>query len=264
MYRGGGNPGRYPSGWVGIGRSRTVWAPSRCPRAETLPRTAGAPERDPRAGTLPLRRDAAPAPARHSAPAASWSGESHEEDPVFVPLSVLEFRDRAATYFGDKVGIVDGDRDVHLPRLGRADPPAGERAPRPGRRARRPRLVHHLQHASPARGLLRCRRGRRRAEPREHPARAPRDRLHPGARRVADRLLPRGLLAAGGAARGAPLDAPTLRDHGGRAGRSRERRVRGPDRRRLSAIRATRRSTRTRSPSSSTPAAPPACPRASP
>jgi len=29
---------------------------------------------------------------------------------VFVPLSVLEFRDRAATYFGDKVGVVDGER----------------------------------------------------------------------------------------------------------------------------------------------------------
>jgi fatty-acyl-CoA synthase len=28
---------------------------------------------------------------------------------VFVPLSVLEFRDRAATYFGDKIGVVDGD-----------------------------------------------------------------------------------------------------------------------------------------------------------
>ena len=29
---------------------------------------------------------------------------------MFVPLSVLEFRDRAVTYFGDKVGVVDGDR----------------------------------------------------------------------------------------------------------------------------------------------------------
>jgi fatty-acyl-CoA synthase len=29
---------------------------------------------------------------------------------VFVPLSVLEFRDRAETYFGDKVGVVDGDK----------------------------------------------------------------------------------------------------------------------------------------------------------
>jgi fatty-acyl-CoA synthase len=28
---------------------------------------------------------------------------------VFVPLSVLEFRDRAATFFGDKVGVVDGE-----------------------------------------------------------------------------------------------------------------------------------------------------------
>ncbi len=29
---------------------------------------------------------------------------------MFVPLSVLEFRDRAAAYYGDKVGVVDGDR----------------------------------------------------------------------------------------------------------------------------------------------------------
>ena len=29
---------------------------------------------------------------------------------MFVPLSVLEFRDRAAAFFGDKIGVVDGDR----------------------------------------------------------------------------------------------------------------------------------------------------------
>jgi len=29
---------------------------------------------------------------------------------VFVPLSVLEFRDRAETYFGEKVGVVDGEK----------------------------------------------------------------------------------------------------------------------------------------------------------
>jgi acyl-CoA synthetase (AMP-forming)/AMP-acid ligase II len=29
---------------------------------------------------------------------------------VFVPLSVLEFRDRAEAYFGDRVGVIDGDR----------------------------------------------------------------------------------------------------------------------------------------------------------
>lgn len=28
---------------------------------------------------------------------------------MFVPLSVLEFRDRAAAYFGDKIGVVDGE-----------------------------------------------------------------------------------------------------------------------------------------------------------
>lgn len=30
---------------------------------------------------------------------------------MFVPLSVLEFRDRAASFFGDKIGVVDGDRE---------------------------------------------------------------------------------------------------------------------------------------------------------
>lgn len=28
---------------------------------------------------------------------------------MFVPLSVLDFRDRAAAYFGEKVGVVDGE-----------------------------------------------------------------------------------------------------------------------------------------------------------
>ena len=31
---------------------------------------------------------------------------------MFVPLSVLDFRDRAATYFGDKLGVVDGDLEL--------------------------------------------------------------------------------------------------------------------------------------------------------
>ncbi len=31
---------------------------------------------------------------------------------MFVPMSVLEFRDRAASYFGDKVGVIDGDRSL--------------------------------------------------------------------------------------------------------------------------------------------------------
>jgi fatty-acyl-CoA synthase len=36
-------------------------------------------------------------------------GNLREEVGVFVPLSVLEFRDRAEAYFGDKIGVVDGD-----------------------------------------------------------------------------------------------------------------------------------------------------------
>ncbi len=30
---------------------------------------------------------------------------------MFIPLSVLEFRDRAEAFYGDKVGVVDGDRE---------------------------------------------------------------------------------------------------------------------------------------------------------
>ncbi len=30
---------------------------------------------------------------------------------MFIPMSVLEFRDRAEAYYGDKVGVVDGDRE---------------------------------------------------------------------------------------------------------------------------------------------------------
>jgi hypothetical protein len=29
---------------------------------------------------------------------------------VFAPRSVLEFRDRAALFFGDKIGVIDGDQ----------------------------------------------------------------------------------------------------------------------------------------------------------
>ncbi|HMJ80147.1 MAG TPA: AMP-binding protein, partial [Candidatus Dormibacteraeota bacterium] len=28
---------------------------------------------------------------------------------MFVPLSVLEFRDRAAMFYGDKIGVIDGE-----------------------------------------------------------------------------------------------------------------------------------------------------------
>lgn len=30
---------------------------------------------------------------------------------MFVPFSLLEFRDRAERYFGDKVGVIDGERE---------------------------------------------------------------------------------------------------------------------------------------------------------
>src|SRR6266540_2192926 len=44
-------------------------------------------------------------PNRRQSPAATVAREAA----MFVPLSVLEFRDRAAMFFGDKIGVVDGD-----------------------------------------------------------------------------------------------------------------------------------------------------------
>ena len=187
----------------------------------------------------------------------------HGGSRVFVPLSVLEFRDRAATYFGDKVGVIDGEHAVHLPRLRGADAPARERARRARHRGRRSGLVHHVQHPPPARGVLRRARGRGGAEPDQHPADAARDRLHPRPRRLEARRLPPRLPAARRGDRPAADDATALRDPGGRARRHRERRVRGAPARAARPSRATRRSTRTGSPSSSTRAARPACPRAS-
>ena len=151
---------------------------------------------------------------------------------------------------------------VHLPRLRDADPPPGERARRAGRRARRSRLVHHLQHAPPARGVLRGDRGGRRPQPGQHPPRAARDRLHPRPRRVEGRLLPPRLRAAGRGDPPAAGDAADARRPRRRARRAGRPRVRGAARRRARPIRSTPRSTRTAWPSSSTRAARPGCPRA--
>ncbi len=37
---------------------------------------------------------------------------------MFVPLSVLDFRDRAAAFFGDKIGLIDGDRQFTYAEFG--------------------------------------------------------------------------------------------------------------------------------------------------
>ena len=37
---------------------------------------------------------------------------------MFVPLSVLEFRDRAETYFGEKIGVVDGEKSFTYRQFG--------------------------------------------------------------------------------------------------------------------------------------------------
>ena len=37
---------------------------------------------------------------------------------MFVPLSVLDFRDRAVTFFGDKVGVIDGERQFTYRQFG--------------------------------------------------------------------------------------------------------------------------------------------------
>ena len=89
---------------------------------------------------------------------------------MFVPLSVLEFRDRAATFFGDKIGVIDGERAVHLPRSSATRTHRLANAlVELGVEPRRPGLVHHLQHPPPARGLLRRPRGGRGPQPDQHP-----------------------------------------------------------------------------------------------
>src|ERR1700690_3415278 len=37
---------------------------------------------------------------------------------MFVPLSVLDFRDRAVAFFGDKVGVIDGERQFTYRQFG--------------------------------------------------------------------------------------------------------------------------------------------------
>ena len=98
--------------------------------------------------------------------------------------------------------------EPHVPRLGRADAPACQRARRPRPAARRPRLVHHLQHPPAARGLLRRARGGHGPQPDQHPAHAARDRLHPRPRRVEGGVLPPRLHAAGRGDPAPALDAP--------------------------------------------------------
>ena len=116
---------------------------------------------------------------------------------------------------------------VHVPRLRGAHASARERARGLGIGAGRSRLVHHVQHASPPRGVLRRPRGGGGAEPDQHPAHAARDRLHPGPRRLEARRLPPRLPAARRGDRPAAHHATSLRDPRGRARRHRQRRVRG-------------------------------------
>ena len=182
---------------------------------------------------------------------------------MFVPLSVLEFRDRAAMFFGDKVGVIDGESQFTYRAFADADAPPGERARRARRRPGRPGVVHHLQHPPPARGVLRRDRGGRRPQPDQHPPRAARDRLHPRPRRLEGRLLPPRLRAA---RRGDPAAAGHEADVSSSSTASRAGWPTTSTRRcspRARPTRSTPTSTRTRWPSSSTRAARPACPRAS-
>ena len=144
----------------------------------------------------------------------------------------------------------------------RADAPTGQCTRRARCRAGRPRVVHHLQHPSPARGVLRRDRGRRRPQPDQHPAGAARDRLDP---------RPRGSRGSCSSTRTSrrswsdpaepgrqPIFVVLEGEPGGIATTS--TRLCSPPAR---PTRASPTSTRTRWPSSSTRAARPACPRAS-
>ncbi len=184
---------------------------------------------------------------------------------MFVPLSVLEFRDRAETYFGDKVGVIDGDKRFTYREFGERTHRLANALRELGVAARRSGHLHHLQHASAARGLLRCARGGRDPQPDQHPPDAARDRLHRRPRRLEGRLLPPAT-SSRSSRRSIPElpGKPRFVDHGRRA----RRRRRATSTRLCSAARlagpaASPRSTRTRWPSSSTRAAPPASRRAS-
>ena len=166
---------------------------------------------------------------------------------MFVPLSVLEFRDRAASSSATRS----------------ASSMASGSSPTASSRERTHRLANALrasvsgpatasrfitlQHPPAPRGLLRRPRGRRGPEPDQHPPGPAGDRLHPRSRRLEGRLLPPRLPAAGRArsGRGSPR-RPTFVVLEGEAGGDRRPRVRGPARGRLDRAAAIPRSTRTR------------------
>src|SRR5512140_1996318 len=56
-------------------------------------------------GPGPAATPSARPPDSGRLPLLSWRRRSA----MFVPLSVLEFRDRAAMFFGDRIGVIDGD-----------------------------------------------------------------------------------------------------------------------------------------------------------
>ena len=212
-----------------------------------------------RTATRPPERSArSPTRARHCSTADL---RSCEEDPVFVPLSVLEFRDRAATYFGDKVGVVDGDRSS--PTAPAPSAPTGwptrlrGLGVEPGDRVSFITYnTHHLLEAYY--GVLEAGAVLNPVNIRLAPHEIAYILEHAGSRIV---FFQRDFRAAGRGDRARALATAAPRGPRGRGGRRCERRVRGAHRRRLGRSATTRRSTRTRSPSCSTRAAPPGLPK---
>ena len=189
---------------------------------------------------------------------------SRYRDAVFVPLSVLEFRDRAATFFGDKVGVIDGDAQFTYRAFGerthRLANALVELGVEPGDRVSFITFnTHHLLEAYY--GVIEAGAVLNPINIRLAPHEIAYILDHAG---VEGRLLPPRLRAA---RRG---DRAAARRRGrrfvvldGEPGGRRRPRVRGPARRRARRTRATPTSTRTPWPSCSTRAARPACPRAS-
>ena len=73
----------------------------------------------------------------------------------FEPLTPTAFLHRAAQVFPDRIGVVEGERQVHLRRIPRAIAQVRRRAEGAGRQARRPRRGPRRQFARDARGALR-------------------------------------------------------------------------------------------------------------
>ena len=182
---------------------------------------------------------------------------------MFVPLSVLDFRDRAAAFFGDKVGVIDGDRQFTYREFGErthrlANALAGLGVAAGDRVSFITYNTHHLLEAYY--GVLEAGAVLNPINIRLAPAR---DRLHPRPRRLAGSSSSTATSCPWSRRSGRASTAPAdlRRSSTARPGGIADHEIRGPAGHRLEPSRSSPRSTRTRWPSCSTRAARPGLPK---